>query len=136
MTARLLRARDEGAPFDVAGMYTFGSPRVGNKAFAAKFREEAARHGAHVVRVRNQDDVVTAVPGLMLEFEHVGTLAYLREETIVVSPPKEPPYATASVADHGISGFRPDGSATTGYYRRIQSLRESGRFPHLDACAP
>lgn len=134
MAARLLRARDEGASIDLAGMYTFGSPRVGDKAFAARFRGAAERHGAHVVRVRNENDVVTSIPGLMLEFEHVGTLAYLKEGAISVAPREDPPYGVLSVADHGVSGLAPDGTETSGYYRRIQALRKSGRFPDLDRC--
>ncbi len=136
MTARLLRARDEGASFDVAGLYTFGSPRVGNKAFAAAFRAAADKHGAHVVRVRNGDDVVTSVPGLMLEYEHVGTLAYLTEDEITVGPKGEPKYATSSVADHGISGFGPDGAETSGYFRRLAELAENDEHPNLVGCAP
>lgn len=135
MTARLLRAREEGADFDVAGLYTFGSPRVGNKAFAARFRDAVARAGVHVVRVRNADDVVTSVPGLVLEYEHVGTLAYVTEGAIRVSPPQEPPYESRSTSDHSITGFAKDGSKTTGYFRRLAALKQSGRHPELLGCA-
>ncbi|NUO50402.1 MAG: lipase family protein, partial [Polyangiaceae bacterium] len=92
MAARLLRAREEGATFDVAGVYTFGSPRVGNKAFAAKFRDAVTKAGTNAVRVRNADDVVTSIPGLLLEYEHVGTLAYLTEGKLEISPANEPIY--------------------------------------------
>lgn len=135
MAARLLRAREEGASFDVGGVYTFGSPRVGNKAFAAKFRDAVAKAGANAVRVRNADDVVTSIPGLLLEYEHVGTLAYLTEGKLEISPPKEPIYAEASVPDHSISGFLADGSEASGYFRRLAALKKAGKYPELFGCA-
>jgi hypothetical protein len=135
MAARLLRAREEGASFDVAGVYTFGSPRVGNKAFAKKFRDAAAKAGVNAVRVRNADDVVTSIPGLLLEYEHVGTLAYLTEGALQVSPAKEPVYAESSVPDHSISGFLADGSEASGYFRRLAALQKAGKYPELFGCA-
>ncbi len=135
MAARLLRARDEGLDLELAGLYTFGSPRVGNKAFAARFRDAIAKAGVHAVRVRNADDVVTSIPGLVLEYEHVGLLAYMTEGSLVVSPPEEPPYQSSSVPDHSISGFGKDGAETSGYFRRLSALAKSGRHPELMTCA-
>lgn len=49
---------------DVQGLYTFGSPRVGDQAFKAHF-------GLRAYRVVNGDDIVTSVP-TRGPFHHVG----------------------------------------------------------------
>lgn len=134
MTARLLRAIDEGRDFELAGSYTFGSPRVGDKAFAAQFRASAAKHGVQAVRVRNGSDAVTAIPGIVMDYEHVGTLAYLEEGELQIAPKEEPKYEGFSVADHGMSGLGEGGEPKSGYYRRLSALNESGRFPELSRC--
>lgn len=136
MTARLLRANDEGAHFDIAGSYSFGSPRVGNAAFATKFEEAAERQGVQVVRVRNGADAVTALPGSMLGYQHVGTLAWLKEGSLGVAPANDPPYGMVSVADHDCKGFGPKGEAVSGYYRRLKELVSSGKFEGLSRCSP
>lgn len=135
MTARLLRAMDEGKDLQLAGAYTFGSPRVGDKAFAAQFRASASKHGVQAVRVRNGSDAVTALPGAMLDYEHVGTLAFLEEGKLQVAPAEEPGYSGLSVADHSVSGLDAAGAPTSGYYRRLLALSDSGRFPELMRCA-
>jgi len=118
MAAEILRREDAGENFDLRGVYTYGSPRVGNKAFRAKLMESAAKHGAQLVRFRNGDDVVTAVPR-MTEFEHVGKVAHLREDKLEVGD-ADPPYGgMGSFADHDIAGFVKPKKAVSGYYRRV-----------------
>lgn len=51
---------------DVQGLYTFGSPRVGDTAFGEHFHLPA-------FRVVNGDDIVASVPA-KIPFRHVGTL--------------------------------------------------------------
>jgi len=53
-----------------AGLYTFGSPRVGDRHFGAEIRP------ATVFRFQNDSDLVTHVP-LGLVFEHVGALQFI-----------------------------------------------------------
>ena len=54
---------------NVAGLYTFGSPRVGDRIFAAGFR-------VNTYRFVNNDDLVTKVP-LPGPYRHVGTMKYI-----------------------------------------------------------
>ena len=77
MAAELLRQIEAGASYGLRGVYTYGSPRVGNKAFQEQFDSAAKSAGVRVVRFRNGNDAVTHIPGLMLEYQHVGTLAHL-----------------------------------------------------------
>ena len=51
MAAEILRRIDAGAPLELRGVYTFGSPRVGDRAFRARLAATAAKHGTQLVRV-------------------------------------------------------------------------------------
>lgn len=52
------------------GLYTFGSPRVGNKIFADKFNDDFKRY---TFRFVNDNDAVPHVPPKDLGFSHIGT---------------------------------------------------------------
>lgn len=56
-----------------SGLYTFGSPRVGDKDFGATLS------GVNVFRVANNRDVVTTVPP-SFPFHHLGELHYISQE--------------------------------------------------------
>ncbi len=56
------------------GLYTFGSPRVGNAQYRSEFQKASDHYKLKVVRFRNRADVVTRVP--KIHFNHVGSLAY------------------------------------------------------------
>jgi triacylglycerol lipase len=59
----------EDATFRLQGVYTFGSPRVGDSGFGANIR-------VPVFRFRNDSDIVPHLP-LGLVFHHVGRLQYI-----------------------------------------------------------
>ncbi len=58
----------------IAALYTYGMPRVGNKLFARKFKEN---HGRRTFRVVNNNDTVTRVPPRIFGYKHVGVVKYL-----------------------------------------------------------
>lgn len=83
-TARIMMEDDfaEIAKNNMRGVYTFGSPRVGNEMFGKAFRDHAITHpDFHMVRFRNNMDVVTRVPSsrLYIGYEHIGPLYYFDE---------------------------------------------------------
>ncbi|HXF65831.1 MAG TPA: lipase family protein [Burkholderiales bacterium] len=53
-------------------LYTFGSPRVADRALARRF----AARGIAIYRVVNSTDAVARVPFALLGFRHVGELVY------------------------------------------------------------
>lgn len=60
---------------DVQGLYTFGSPRVGDSGFKKQFSVKA-------YRVVNDNDIVTAVPPPGL-YRHVGELWYIDSDRLI-----------------------------------------------------
>jgi len=59
--------------FETSGLYTFGSPRVGD----ARFRRFAeSRLGRRTFRFANYRDLVTRVPFEWMGYEHVGRVRY------------------------------------------------------------
>lgn len=68
--------------YDIAGGYTFGSPRVGDSRFAQEFTEI---FGSKWYRTVNCSDYVTRIPRRMLHYRHIPLLKEGKEE-------KEPCY--------------------------------------------
>jgi hypothetical protein len=68
-----LRWTLEGRKPAVAGVYTIGQPRVGDKAFTAAL--EGAL-GARLFRYVNNRDIVPRVPLRAMGYEHAGTILY------------------------------------------------------------
>ena len=62
---------------EIAGLYTYGMPRVGNKTFAEKFK---ARFGRRTFRFVNNNDIVTRLPPGAIGYKHVGVVKYLNSE--------------------------------------------------------
>ena len=64
--------------FDLRGLYTFGSPLVGDKAFKTFF-ETALRKTfkTDYYRFVHQQDIVTTVPPSGFGFEHMGSLKHI-----------------------------------------------------------
>lgn len=67
-------------------LYTFGSPRVGDTAFAQLLRR------VPVYRIVNHCDVVPTLPppGPLAEFCHVGELHYIAHDNRMILDPPEP----------------------------------------------
>jgi len=76
-----------------AVLYTFGSPRVGDQAFADTMRD--------VEHYRHQDccDLVTRVPLESMHYVHVGTLRYIDRNRRILENPGE----AAILGDHGLA---------------------------------
>jgi len=135
--ARLLEEMEAGQPHPLRAVYTFGSPRVGDRAFRSRFTELARKHGVRTVRVRNGRDTVTNVPGLLMEYAHVGLLLHLTEEGIAVidDPEAEPGHGLGSLADHNMMGYDRGGAPVSGYYRRlVEALRKRPADDPLLGC--
>ncbi len=71
--ATLAAARLAANDNPVGEVYTYGSPRVGLRDFAAAY---TARLGANTYRVINHIDIVTRVPLLVQSYRHVGSRMY------------------------------------------------------------
>lgn len=116
LAARILDLIERGADLSLAGLYTFGSPRVGNEEFAETFEASAERHGLSALRFRHANDVVTRIPISMfrnIEYEHVGQLVYLDRDGEMHIEPEEVP--------RGLYHFFSDHSSTE-YYEHIHNL--------------
>lgn len=61
-------------PLDIAGVYTFGQPRVGDAAFA-KLYNCYLRH--KTFRFVNEEDIVPRLPGVLLGYRHCGQEVFL-----------------------------------------------------------
>jgi len=57
---------------DAHELYTFGSPRVGNRAFVKEMKKDKIKH----YRFVNNNDIVTSVP-FPIRFVHHGDLVYI-----------------------------------------------------------
>ncbi|GEM_PF-1465826 len=60
--------------FPIGGVYTFGQPRVGDRAFANLYNETLYEE---TFRVVNQNDIVPRVPGVLLGYKHCGQEIFL-----------------------------------------------------------
>ena len=58
------------------GVYTFGSPRCGDKEFARVYKIEA---GERTYRFQNNNDIVSRVPTRTMSYRHVGKFIYITE---------------------------------------------------------
>jgi hypothetical protein len=58
-----------GRGHDVAGVYTFGQPRVGDAAFASFYNSVL---GARSFRVVHAEDIVPRVPWMLARYRHAG----------------------------------------------------------------
>jgi triacylglycerol lipase len=64
----------------VHGLYTYGSPRVGDRAFAQQFDRQFEQRAFRFV---NHYDLVTRLPPRSLGYQHVGTSLYYDEAGVL-----------------------------------------------------
>lgn len=72
--ATLASARLTNSNYNITGIITFGSPRVGDREFAKAYNREL-KHKTY--RYVNNNDVVTRVPPMQLNYSHVGNHLYI-----------------------------------------------------------
>lgn len=75
--SRVLSEMERGRRYKLRGLYTFGSPRVGNEVFKQKFEQLATAHGVTVARFRNENDIVARLPKLF--YVHLDLLGFLTQ---------------------------------------------------------
>lgn len=76
------RMMEEDYPF--YSLYTFGSPRVGDREFARTFNVEAKDR---TFRFCNNNDIVTRAPSRLMGYSHVGSLRYITERGAIEHDP-------------------------------------------------
>lgn len=69
----------ESNKLDVSGIYTYGQPRVGDKAFAKAFDLKLKDK---TFRIVNNNDIVARIPNV--NYEHVGTLKFINSSGKVI----------------------------------------------------
>lgn len=82
--ATLAAARfiEQDRPF--YGVYTFGSPRVGDRDFARVYNIEAANR---TFRFQNNNDIVSRIPSRVMNYSHVGQFVYISRRGKLSSDP-------------------------------------------------
>jgi len=69
---------------EVSGLYTFGSPRVGDQRFEEALR---AKMGDRIFRVVNRNDIVPRVPPSLAGYKHVGEVVLFDEKGMLKQEP-------------------------------------------------
>lgn len=115
--ATLAAARSER----LDGVYTFGSPRVGDEGFAAAFSGLMAGKGVECFRVVNHEDLVTKVPIRALPpgtvFKHVGSLKRIERDGSIHDG--EPPPRGLKEALRDLLPFGADGKLDPRFFNFI-----------------
>jgi Lipase (class 3) len=75
--AMLFAYRWSNPTIPIAGIYTFGQPRVGDAKFRRRYD---VLLGARTFRVVNEEDIVPRVPGLLLGYRHAGQEVFFSVE--------------------------------------------------------
>lgn len=59
------------------GIYTYGSPRAGDRDFARIFNIEAAKR---TFRFQNNNDIVSRIPSRVMGYSHIGSFVYITDK--------------------------------------------------------
>ena len=81
-TLAAARLIEQDQPF--YGVYTFGSPRVGDRDFARIYNSEAANR---TFRFQNNNDIVSRIPSRVMNYSHVGQFVYISRRGKLSSDP-------------------------------------------------
>jgi triacylglycerol lipase len=76
--SRLVLAEDK----PVGGLYTYGSPRVGDRVFAQNFNNQFKDQSFRFV---NHKDIVTRLPPRQAGYSHVGTFLYFSDSVRITN---------------------------------------------------
>ncbi|MDB6109779.1 MAG: lipase, class 3 [Pedosphaera sp.] len=71
-----------GAP--IQGVYTFGQPRIGNRAFAAAYNRD---YRDRTFRFVNGEDIVPRLPGWLMGYHHAGLEEFFTAEGPLIQNP-------------------------------------------------
>jgi triacylglycerol lipase len=77
-TIAAARLQEAGQP--VNSLYTFGSPRVGNRQFVDRFTQQL---GSQTFRFVNDHDLITRLPPRSLGYGHVGLVLYFDQSGVL-----------------------------------------------------
>ena len=122
--SRVLSEIERGRHYKLRGLYTFGSPRVGNEAFKQKFTQLAAAHGVTIARFRNENDIVTRIPKLFYaHLDVLGLLAQQMGQVLLGLDVTEP--LTGNPNDHPMDK----------YYRKLVNVLANPENAALSACS-
>jgi len=137
LSARLLaELEDDPERYFLRGLYTFGSPRVGSHAFAARFHEMSSRFGVQVMRVRHANDIVTRIPltisipftrWKLLDYEHIGAMLYIHPggENYEMAPAR---------VSNEIGGNAIDAHRMPNYYAHLRQAVSHSGFASMRYC--
>jgi len=86
-TAKFLAQPNQisGVKTDLRGLYTFGSPRVGNSEFTKKFDTLFPKRAFRFVN--NRDIVTRVAPRTVLGYDHVGVALYIDQDGVLHTDP-------------------------------------------------
>lgn len=133
MTAWVMRQMETDpswASFPLAGLVTFGSPRVGNPEFVAQFNSRTDALGVNHMRFVNADDIVTRIPAV--GYDHVGDTYYLGEEDDSECPNDDPCFVVLPGDSGGAYlGSAGDHSIVNYYDRLVVQLGLPDNAPYL-----
>jgi len=110
---------------DVRGLYTFGSPRVGD----IDFKDDFYVNGYRIV---NNSDIVTRIPPPGL-YHHVGELRYIDSDGLIHDNPSRWERWTDQMSDqvrHGFSGFIPE--AIKDHVPTLYAVHIWNNIPNVD----
>ncbi len=115
--------------FNIAGVHTFGAPRVGNGAFRNYYN---AQLGNRTLRWEAQGDPIPWMPPLLHSYRHAGRAAYLKNDGRVIVEPDLVDHVPAFVESLAktpscmVNGFLNlfDPHYLTNYTRLLKEARE------------
>lgn len=125
MTAWILEKMEKEptwADFPLAGLVTFGSPRVGNEEFVDRFDSAIDIQVVGHMRFVHGNDIVTRIP--VVGYEHVGDTYYLGKKDDDECPTDSPCFVIRSGDTGGAYLGSIDDHDVASYYQRILAQYE------------